>query len=418
MFRPAHSLLFIALFSVSLLCAGAENTAVAKTVEVEGNNIVGVEILIADEGAGFQSSFGHALIRLVDNDGLWANDTVISFAADIGDGRINPVTGIAGGYKVRPEIRSLYEFWKFYSKSSDRGFNRFVVNLDSRELEQFLSVLKSYLDRPDLLGGYKFFTNNCVSIITHLFNEAGITADEKDHQYIPSKVGKWVDENVISAFRPVRARTFLRVKNYINTKPDIAFSELVKNFSDAEIAYLFLHYPALSFEAMEKISERFKKNKVKVNDAFGLDPLPEILYTKTFNEEFAAKEMEFFGEKRTLDNELRRFTFQRAREYRRVPLRAVDVPSRLGFKKILEVPRSKRDRIFSFRLMDAGKDGIRGRINLQSPRSHGDIYRFKIEGLSGSLNKVDKDTYTLGPDGYLTVLHDGNSIKLYLLRMP
>lgn len=404
-----HFLSFLLLASLLPFAALAR-----EAVVLEGNKVIGVEVMVADEGAQMQSSFGHALLRLVDNDGLWANDTVVSFAANV-TGEINPFTGVFGGYDVQAEVRTLHEYWEKYPKLSNRGFKRYPINMSESELERFLSVLLDTAINTERLGDYKFVTNNCVSILTKIFNDAGITVDGDDKQYIPRSFGKWVDENSFSAFKPLIAQTFSRAKNYLQNNKQVDVEYLKNNFRLDEIAYVYLNHPYLDFNAMDELGAHLQKSGVDMNRGYGLDPLPEILYTKSFGEEFLAAEKSVFGLKGAKENALRRFGLQHDTRKGNALMAEANIPGVLKAEMLMEKYLFGIERLRSFRAFKSG-DTVIVKLALtdsSSSAGFGDTYR--IEGLQGELERIDRSTFAIG-ETFIKAVESNRSVEIYLLK--
>jgi hypothetical protein len=234
----------------------------------EYSHIRGVELLVTDSGSAIESRFGHSLIRLIDNDDLWTNDLVISFAANVGDETTSLLKGVTGGYKVFPEIKTMYDFWNQYTFNEKRGFLRYPLRLSKLELHTFLDSLQAFIDDPNLAGDYKFFTNNCSTIVTKVFNHAELVKSKNVHN-IPITIENWINENLYSPFLPIQTKAFNEpIKDDV-----ISFEDLDNDY----LAYSYL-YGDYSFDFLQKLLKELKLRNIKLNDLYGLNQLPISFY--------------------------------------------------------------------------------------------------------------------------------------------
>lgn len=231
------------------------------------DHIKGVELLVTDSGSAIESKFGHSLIRLIDNDELWTNDLVVSFAANVEGEGTSLIKGVIGGYEVMAEIKTMYEFWDQYTLNEGRGFLRYPLRLNKFELENFLNSLQRFIDKPELSGDYKFFSNNCSTVVTKVFQDAGIIKKDDTHS-IPITIESWINKHLYSPFLPIRTSG----DNKIISK-DISLNNIDSN--DLAFSYLYGNY---DFDFVMKIAKELKSRDIDLNDLFGLNNLPLRFY--------------------------------------------------------------------------------------------------------------------------------------------
>lgn len=233
----------------------------------EFDHIKGVELLVTDSGSAIESKFGHSLIRLIDNDGLWTNDLVVSFAANVGDETTSLVKGVVGGYDVMAEIKTMYEFWDQYTLNEGRGFLRYPLRLNKDELESFLHSLQRFIDNPELSGDYKFFSNNCSTVVTKVFQDSGIIKNNDTHS-IPISIKNWINKHLYSPFLPIRTNGDNKI---------ISKSNNLENIDSNDLAFSYL-YGNYEFDFVMKIAKELKKRQIDLNDLFSLNNLPLRFY--------------------------------------------------------------------------------------------------------------------------------------------
>lgn len=245
------------------------------------DNIVGVEIIIADEANNLASRFGHALLRFVDKDGLWANDAVVSFGALSEEENYSIWKGIFGGYPFLPQVMNLHEYWTQYTKTEKRDLKRYVLNLSPDQLDKFLNISFDYILHPEKLKNYTFTKNNCVGVVSKFLIEAGLTVDDKQ-AIVPNNVHKWLKRNSLTVFPVFTMKNPAALEKRIAETDlnEISADELVKNFNDSELSYIYLNKTDLSFEHFLFLSEYLPKKKVDIDDAFSFTDISLDLYDR------------------------------------------------------------------------------------------------------------------------------------------
>jgi hypothetical protein len=251
-----------------------------QTITAHRDRIQGVEIIIADKAENFASRFGHGLIRLIDNDGTWVNDAVISFSALSYDEKYSLRKSIFGGYSVLPEAMTLYEFWNKYTEKEDRDLKRFVINLNKEELNKFLDTFFQYVNDPAQLDSYTFFSNNCIGVITKIFVESGLTKSN-DLAKIPTAVGSWIEKNELSLYPEFIMENQAALKRRVShlNLNEISNEKLLKAFTPKELNYIYYNNNHLTEEKINFLAAFLKEQGQEMNSVFGFTPIHHLLYS-------------------------------------------------------------------------------------------------------------------------------------------
>lgn len=244
-------------------------------------NIVGVEIIIADEANNLASRFGHALLRFVDKDGHWANDAVVSFGALSEEETYSVWKGIFGGYSILPQVMNLHEYWTQYTKTEKRDLKRYILNLSPEQLDKFLDVSFNYVLNPDRLKSYTFTKNNCVGVISKFLIEAGLTVDDKQ-AIVPNNVHKWLKRNELTVFPEFTMKNpaALEEKLAQQNVNELSSDKLIENFNNQELAYIYLNKSDLSFAHFSFLSKHLVKSNTDIDDAFSFTDISLDLYNR------------------------------------------------------------------------------------------------------------------------------------------
>ncbi|MBI2522592.1 MAG: DUF4105 domain-containing protein [Bdellovibrio sp.] len=125
--------------------------------------IVGLELVVASSTSiRFESQWGHALFRFVDNVGDAENDVGLGFVADLNATSVNYVMGLLGGYPVFPVIKSLRLYNTQYVKSESRPLDRYVLPSNQKIRNQMVNRLLS--EWKDLDKKNQFVYENAVKL--------------------------------------------------------------------------------------------------------------------------------------------------------------------------------------------------------------------------------------------------------------
>lgn len=243
--------------------------------------IVGIEIIIADQANGLASRFGHALLRFVDKDGLWANDAVVSFGALSEEETYSLWKGVFGGYPILPQVMNLHEYWTQYTKTERRDLKRYVLNLSPEQLEQFIDVSFKYIQAPEKLKNYTFTKNNCVGVISKFLIEAGLTVDSKQ-AIIPSNVHNWLRKNNLTVFPEFTMKNPAQLEGKLAAQDvnKLSSEQLLQNFNMQELSYIYLNKNDLSFAHFNFLSKHLVNTNADIDDAFSFTDLSLKLYDR------------------------------------------------------------------------------------------------------------------------------------------
>jgi len=135
--------------------------------------IIGTELIIAGPSAiRLESTFGHALIRFVDNDEDPYNDITLAFVADVPTPSTSVLKGVFGGYDVIVDVQSFGLFLSLYTYGEGRYLERYPLDLSSEQIQKLGgSIVNSYNTGTDIFSKdlkrsrYSFFRKNCSTLL-------------------------------------------------------------------------------------------------------------------------------------------------------------------------------------------------------------------------------------------------------------
>lgn len=135
---------------------------------------IGLELLTAGSTTNHISSvFGHSLIRFIDNDDDSLNDLIVGFEMlDIGDGK-GLEKGLNGGNISVPTVMTMAEFLLRYGMNEGRSLDRTIIPTTPEITSRLKSVFLNIIRVPSLPGDYRFFSNNCMTILKKALGAAG-----------------------------------------------------------------------------------------------------------------------------------------------------------------------------------------------------------------------------------------------------
>lgn len=245
-----------------------ENREKIQSLFNNKNSIIGLEfILAAPTDSKIESKWGHALLRFVDNDNNWANDPVLSFAANVTDKKMSQWKGLTGGYEVIPELSSLGEFWKYYTKAEGRSIQRYPLLLERKNLTYFIDELSKWNEDQTYFGKYYFTSNNCTTLIGDILTRSGVVSFNRFNSR-PSHFPKWLQRNLIAPYPAIEALNpllalrklhtilgigladFQRGKNW----PENSFELISSEFTIQEMRVLRDHLLLMPQEVREKLN--------------------------------------------------------------------------------------------------------------------------------------------------------------------
>jgi len=166
----------IIVFTLIFSLAQAE-----EKIDFRSQKIMGVEILVAGAGDGLVSSFGHAFLRLVSEDGDWTKDTVIGFVANPESNNSSEPRShfkffsgfVTGKYPVSMQVSSLYDFWSQYVIREGRSIDR-KIYFRQRKIDKNCSRrLDEMVNHPEeKMGQYRFLSRNCATLVLELLTQS------------------------------------------------------------------------------------------------------------------------------------------------------------------------------------------------------------------------------------------------------
>jgi hypothetical protein len=381
-------------------------------------NIIGIELLVTDQGEALVSKFGHSLVRLVDDDQFWANDIVISFVADSGGEGTNLLRGISGGYKVTADIKTLNQLWNYYTANENRGFLRYPLALSFDQRGSFLTHLYSLLEQNESFGDYKFFTNNCVTVLSKLFIDSGISLTD-DKQFLPTSMNQWIDNNLVFPF------VSIHTPNYKNTK--IKFDNIIKNgtldyiilknsFTDLELGFIFLNYPLLAESISDQIANHINVKKVNINDIYLLNPLNVLLYqNNTDQDEIKRLEQQVFSTDELNMISLKRFKIFNEKKYTAVSDLYKNYPVYLKTQRFDDI----KVKTMNFKKLTVAVKGNSVFVKIHSKSMKSSVtdissYELKLRHQSTEIYKISKYLYQLSDDLFVQVIKRNKYVELFI----
>ncbi len=289
---------FLILFTCFIKIAGATdfsdlveryvkiNQEKIKIIDANRHRYKGVEIIVADKADSMASRFGHAMLRLIDDDGSWSNDAVISFTALSYEENYDLRRSLFGGYAISPQVMTLHEYWSMYTKDEERDLRRFVVTLPPEQINKLFDTLFKYIREPELLKDYTFLKNNCIGVITKIMIESGVTK-KKSTLKIPTNIDKWLIKNELALYPEFTMKnhraTVVKAQNIdLNA---LSQEELTEMFTPQELHYLVLNDSSLNEKTVDFLVAYLKEKNVSLNKTYNFDPIPPTLYVDNSQEQ-------------------------------------------------------------------------------------------------------------------------------------
>jgi len=140
-----------------------------------------IDYLLASAGKGISSGFGHSMFRIVicapERFDPITNRTipatpfgkkcledklyhlVVSYRANIDDGKLNYIKGLTGGYPSMLFILNFSDVLDEYNRDELRDLISYPLTLSTKEREEFITRVKE--EHWNYRGAYKFINNNC-----------------------------------------------------------------------------------------------------------------------------------------------------------------------------------------------------------------------------------------------------------------
>jgi hypothetical protein len=271
----------------------------SDVVDFHSKKIIGVEILVAGKGDGLESSFGHAFLRLVGEEGDWSKDTVIGFVADPGqvykDEKERQVVSsfkffsgfVTGDYPISMQVSSLYDFWSHYVIREGRSIDRKIILSTPEDRQKLLENLDEMINHPEeKLGNYSFLSKNCASMILNLLTQSGFP-HPIGNVLSPSSLLNYFEHSWNSPYPSMSFSTKgeadeLFEKAEVNLKTDksndIIIKKLTSKLSELEIKKMLV-VGSLDSNLRRELVKRYSFSKgVSFDQAVGVTNLPESLY--------------------------------------------------------------------------------------------------------------------------------------------
>lgn len=148
---------------------------------LQASRVYRIDYLLASAGKGISSGFGHSMFRIVmcapERFDPITNRTipatpfgkkcledrmyhlVVSYRANIDDGKLNYIKGLTGGYPSMLFILSFSDVLDEYNRDELRDIMSYPLTLSAKEREEFITRVKE--EHWNYRGAYKFINNNC-----------------------------------------------------------------------------------------------------------------------------------------------------------------------------------------------------------------------------------------------------------------
>ena len=161
---------------------------------------LGLEIWIA-EGTwkSPESAFGHAMLRLIDNDEDAFNDTVVTFSMLPLDSR-KTYEHAFGGFPIIPNVQTLIESLVTYLRLEGRPLRRFILPADAPLLMGVKRALSQSIEAPQVLGTYHFVQNNCFSGLLKVLKAGGYPLPQHSLLQIPANAPNTLTFNFMNFY--------------------------------------------------------------------------------------------------------------------------------------------------------------------------------------------------------------------------
>lgn len=148
-----------------------------------------LELVEVAPGKKYFSLWGHMMLRFAGSGGANPDqDLVLSFLADFNDFPVDDWKASTGGYVVMPKIGTVAQYKTEYTQGEGRTIFFHPIHATEEKEQLLLTTLRSWIKDPTLPGGYSFFYNNCVSLMTKLLVEAKLLPRMGLYGYWPKYV--------------------------------------------------------------------------------------------------------------------------------------------------------------------------------------------------------------------------------------
>lgn len=257
------------------------------------DEIIGLEVIIAS-GTDEQifSKYGHALIRFVNKNGLWANDIMISFVADIDTAKVDYARGLNGGYKVAMEALTVHQYWNQYIVQGGRSLSRYIIPTSKVQILNVINQVQKRLQDPSSLGGYKFLTKNCASLLSQLLIDSGFPYST-NRTNVPTSIPSWLDSSLVNIYPKIEVKSkkdiFDRAIKMLNISqenfergkdwPENAAEVLLDNLNASEIKIIYNEVVMIPLDVYATLIKKVNYNSGQSFDqVFGFEKIDSRLY--------------------------------------------------------------------------------------------------------------------------------------------
>ncbi len=298
-----------------------EPDAMMKLQELmdDPSSFIGIEILEAEGTKELESSFGHSLLRLVDNDGDSFNDVVFNFYPVMENEAGEPEEGgtsikaFVDYFQLGVEMNTLNVMALRYAQYWNRELYRLPILSTPENRRLLLLDLEKLINDPELRGHYTAMTNNCIGVILKAFQRSGFpSAGAKT--FLPQDVKKYFRKVGLA---PYNETTII--------KADAQLAKAQKNIDKAQklaeqgrleeatkVLTLENAWRALVLKERNEIPDAFylliiqktfeAENTKTIRDSvFGLSPLDSILYSICNSKDCAQKQMKLLSSKMSIN---------------------------------------------------------------------------------------------------------------------
>lgn len=170
---------------------------------------VGIELLVAEGStARLWSVLGHLSLRFIDLDDNDQNDNVVGYMMPIiGQNAFEILLkGKDGGWENVPFVLTLAETVVDYTKQDQRFVKRIIIPVDETTITKIKMNLLMSLQEPDIIGDYKFISNNCATAMYRLLSESGLKIDGHPFFEVPAQAENNLRLNFLNPFPPLYIR--------------------------------------------------------------------------------------------------------------------------------------------------------------------------------------------------------------------
>jgi hypothetical protein len=147
-----------------------------------------LELVEVSAGKKYFSLWGHLMLRFSGSGKTPDDDLVLSFLADFNDFPVSNLKASTGGYVVMPKIGTVLQYKNEYEKGEGRSITFHPILVENQKNLKLLNVLRQWIIHPEEAGGYSFFYNNCVSLMTKLLIHSEILPNQGLYGYWPKYV--------------------------------------------------------------------------------------------------------------------------------------------------------------------------------------------------------------------------------------